>query len=114
MLSPVYIAAGVLVFAAFAVFQHWTLKNGLTRSIRNMPLVFALVAVFMSLMIYSGAFGGDKAALGFTEKELYGLSFGMISACALFGDFLGWIVFKMTNKQPKPQPKKKNNKKKKK
>ncbi|MBE6989025.1 MAG: hypothetical protein E7432_09680 [Ruminococcaceae bacterium] len=111
MFTPVYIIAGIIMFAVFCVFQYWTLKNGLTRSIKVMPLTFTLIAVFMCLMLYSGAFGESKAMLGFKANELYGLAFGMVSLCALLGDIAGWIVYKATNKNTKPQPKKKKKKK---
>ena len=112
MFTPVYIIAGIVAFCAFAALQFWASKNGLSRSVKNMPLIISMTMFFLSLMVYSGAFGESKAMLGFKANELYGLAFGMVSLCALLGDIASLIVFKMTHK--KPEPKKKNNKKKKK
>ena len=113
MFTPVYIIAGIVAFCAFAALQFWASKNGLSRSVKNMTLFISLTMFFLSLMIYSGALGGEGSTIeGFKSSEIYGLAFGMISLCALVGDIAALLVFKMTHK--KPEPPKKNSKKKKK
>ena len=107
MFTPVYIIAGIVAFCAFAALQFWASKNGLSRSVKNMPLIISMVMFFLSLMLYSGAFGESKAMLGFKANELYGLAFGMISLCALVGDIVAIIGFKLTHKKPEPSKKKK-------
>ena len=107
-MTPTYIIAGVLIFVAFAILQYWTLKNGLSHSVRVMPLTIALVMVFLCLMLYSGAFGGEGSEVeGFKSSQIYGLAFGVMSACALAGDLLVWIGWKLTHKKQKPTQKKK-------
>lgn len=107
MFSPIYIIAGIAMFIAFGFLQYWTMKNGLSRSVKVMPLIISMTMLFLCIMLYTGAFGESKAMLGFKANELYGLAFGMMSLFALAGDVAGWIVYKVTNKNTKPQPKKK-------
>ena len=96
MFTPVYIIAGIVAFCAFAALQFWASKNGLSRSVKNMPLIISMTMFFLSLMIYSGAFGGEGSTIeGFKSSEIYGLAFGMISLCALVGDIAALLVFKI-------------------